>query len=496
MESVGWGFFECVCVCVSVVFTLFCCCCCVVFFSFVIHGVAPYPTNQNKTNTPIIIIILPSEFIYIYYMYSNKHDAILEGFLDLIDIQLTPTSLASSSSSSSSSFYKDVKATFCKLDWTLQQRNPSLVPMFRDLQAQSKLCQGTLVTVDLYDIVQKAKLFTEEVMAERNYADPKQQQQVSKNSNYDGLRSIPPTGVVFHQTRCGSTLAANLLAGFAPTLTKVYSESPPPLKAISACSSSSTSTTCNTQAHIQLIQDVFYLMGRTNRPEQPPQHVFYKIQSIGVHSIHAFTQAFPETPWIFLYRDAIEVMQSHLGKDEKAAAVAVAGGGWIGNAAPVCGRNYGRAEQPPMTVAIITSKGRSLQDVTKTEYCAAHLAGLAESAVREMKTSTSSNSNKNKGRFVNYNQLPTIMWESIVPHHFGVDFVAGVVSQDDMEKRMTDIAQVYSKGRGNKANQEWEEDSTKKQTTARTEVIAAAHVFMEDTYTRLEELSQKQQEQQ
>jgi hypothetical protein len=430
-------------------------------------------------------------------MYSNKYDAILEGFLDLIDIQLTPTSLAASSSSSSS--YKDVKATFCKLDWALQQRNPSLVPMFRDLQSQSQLCHGTLVTVDLYDIVQKAKLFTEEVMAERNYADPKIQQQEqtqqskSKNSKYDGLRSIPPTGVVFHQTRCGSTLVANLLAGFAPTLTKVYSESPPPLKAISACSSfsSSTTTTCNTQAHIQLIQDVFYLMGRTNRPEQPPQHVFYKIQSIGVHSIHAFTQAFPETPWIFLYRDAIEVMQSHLGKkDEKnsgAAADSGGGGGWAANAAPVCGRNYGRTLQPPMTVAIVTSKGRTMQDVTKTEYCAAHLAGLAESAVREME----SNANNNKGRFVNYNQLPTIMWESIVPNHFGVHL--DVVSKVDMEKRMTDIAQVYSKGRGNKANQEWEEDSTKKQTTARTEVIAAAHVFMEDTYTRLEELSQKQQ---
>jgi hypothetical protein len=54
---------------------------------------------------------------------------------------------------------------------------------------------------------------------------------------------------------------------------------------------------------------------------------------------------------------------------------------------------------------------------------------------------------------------------------------------------MREISNVYSKGRGKKANQEWEEDSTKKQSTASKEVIEATDFFLKDIFARLEELS-------
>lgn len=60
---------------------------------------------------------------------------------------------------------------------------------------------------------------------------------------------------------------------------------------------------------------------------------------------------------------------------------------------------------------------------------------------------------------MNYKSLPAIMWESIVPDHFGLSGLS--VSKEEMVQRMTGIALVYSKGRGNKANQEWEEDASK-----------------------------------
>ena len=111
------------------------------------------------------------------------------------------------------------------------------------------------------------------------------------------------------------------------------------------------------------------------------------------------------------------------------------------------------------------------------------------------------------------------MWESIVPDHFRISGL--VVSNEEMVQRMKDVAVVYSKGRGKKANAEWEEDSTKvgsvkhrillvasidffslwthlfvflllnkqKQTTAIPEVLEAARVFLGDTFAKLEELS-------
>jgi hypothetical protein len=373
--------------------------------------------------------------------------------------------------------------SFCNIDWKLQQKNPSTVAMFRDLQDQSKMCQGTILKMDLYDITRRAQKYDAAVQNSTTLA----QQKVTSFS-------VPPTGVVFHETRCGSTLTANLLASFSPLHTKVYSESPPPLTALKACDGKN----CNKDLHLRLIQDVFYMMGRTTRVERP-QFIFYKFQSIGSHHIQTFTKAFPDTPWVFLYRDSIEVMHSHLqGPNSKL----------IGRGNPVCARAYGREGQPEITKELIEYKGKQVQDVTIPEYCAAHLvriflslpsyiyiylgtahlmltpfplvyyifpfkAGLSESAIREHERT-------GKGRFVNYNQLPDILWEQVMPQDFKVPIT------DVMITNMKNVAQVYSKGRGRNANKSWEEDSTRKKQTASTEVVEATHMFMDRPFQRME----------
>lgn len=233
-----------------------------------------------------------------------------------------------------------VIGSFCNIDWALQQKNPSTVAMFRDLQGQSKMCQGTLLKTDLYDITRRAHEYDAAV----------------QNSTLPSF-SVPPSGVIFHETRCGSTLSANLLASFSPLHTRVYTESPPPLASLKACDGISS---CNKDLHQQLIQDVFYMMGRTTRVERP-QFLFYKFQSIGTHHIQTFTKAFPDTPWVFMYRDSIEVMQSHLKK---------------GNTHPVCARDLGNEIQPEITKEIIEYKGKHVQEMTIPEYCAAHLVRI------------------------------------------------------------------------------------------------------------------------
>ena len=177
--------------------------------------------------------------------------------------------------------------------------------------------------------------------------------------------------------------------------------------------------------------------------------------------------ALSSVPWVFLYRDTVEIMQSHM-KGMKSTRKSL----------PVCARNFGRSAklQPPTTLQVINDKGRSVNDLTKVEYCAAHLAGLSLSAIQEHDRTT-------RGRFVSYAQMPEIVWDDILPNHFNVDLPRKGVAN------MKETALVYSKGRGSKANQKWEEDSTKKLETATPEVIRAADKFVGDIYNRMKELS-------
>lgn len=234
--------------------------------------------------------------------------------------------------------YKGVTAKFCHIDWKLQENEPHKVPMFNDLVRQSALCDTTAIAVDLWDLAKHAHAYDS---------------QLSKH-----VSAVPPTGVVFHESRCGSTLMANMLAGFSPKHTRVYSENQVHVQTIKACDRNP----CNPTLHKQLLEDVFYLSGRTVRKEQP-QYVFYKISSIGSMFVDSFAEAFPSVPWTYLYRDTVEVMQSHL---KKASLIGR-------RSTPVCLRMQHAPFQPALTLQIANEKGKSPQELTDEEYCAVHL---------------------------------------------------------------------------------------------------------------------------
>lgn len=265
-------------------------------------------------------------------------DAVLEGYLTLIDINIPPTALQGVE------VYQGVTAKFCHIDWKLQQKAPHKVPMFNDLIRQSSLCDSTMITVDLWDITKQARAYDDRVGG-------------------DEILPVPPTGMIFHESRCGSTLVANLLAAFSPDHTRVYSENSVQLQSLTACNVNP----CNPTLHKKLIQDVFYLSGRTVRKERP-QYVFYKISSLGTMYIDSFTTAFPTVPWMYLYRDTVEVMQSHLVNSK--------GGLGFNRERPVCLRlqNVANANhQPATTLQIANSHQRDPMTMTKEEYCATHL---------------------------------------------------------------------------------------------------------------------------
>jgi len=77
-----------------------------------------------------------------------------------------------------------------------------------------------------------------------------------------------PSGFVFHESRVGSTLTANLLA--SDPYNMVFSESDPPATILLHCDK------CSRKKQIQLFRDVVYVMGAS------PIHkrYFFKFQSI------------------------------------------------------------------------------------------------------------------------------------------------------------------------------------------------------------------------
>jgi len=163
----------------------------------------------------------------------------------------------------------------CRLNFKLYSANPHLYPMFRDLVALSD-CHGDNAKST------SAKKLLKQLMKE--------------NGDSDGLRHIEPTGFVFHESRVGSTLVANLLG--SDPFSMVFSESDPAASALLHCPS------CSEEENIQLFRDVITLMGVS------PFHkrMFFKFQSITTTKIQIALKAFPNTPWAFVFRQPVQVI--------------------------------------------------------------------------------------------------------------------------------------------------------------------------------------------
>lgn len=372
---------------------------------------------------------------------DDKFKQILAADLNLIDIEINKNLLMGASSDT----YDGVYGIFCILDFAVHKEDPSSVPMFRDLVGKSRKCQSTRKRVPLKDIATQAR-----AIDEKNRRQPTDRQ-VPKPLNL--------TALVFHESRCGSTLVANTLIGMNPEQHRVYSESPPPVTAMKACGDDYEKCSLNQAAMI--LRDVLYMMGRTNDPKE--ERVFFKIQSVGSRHIDVFRHAFPTTPWLFVFRDPVQVMMSHLANGLKRAN---------------CMRS---ARNPPfITQQIAKRRGHSsASDLSPEEFCAAHLASITETALQNVEQSN------HYGMPVNYASLPASMYERIVPNHLGVK-----TTQREIDN-IIQVSSQYSKGRGEK-KMEWQEDSVKKEEGASPEIRNAAKSFMFESYEKLEQFARLQ----
>lgn len=316
----------------------------------------------------------------------------------------------------------DPRVTLCRLDFDSYWRNPSKTPMFRDLVAASRC--GKEKSGSLNELVEDLKR--------------------------RGQKPLMPTGFVFHESRVGSTLIANMLGSNPKNL--VYSESAPPPAVINHCDK------CGEERRNDILRKLVALMGAS------PYHdrLFFKFQSITVPNIAVIASAFPATPWIFLYREPVQVMMSHFKRGPAARS------------AP-CLREHRRPRKA--TADILAMDAADAASVSVEQYCAAHLAMLCKSALDLPAP--------HNGLMVDYDSLPGSLVHYILPSHFGVP----------LDRKEADVmlqtATVYSKRRKpvlpKPGDAPWETDSQAKEDAATENIRRAADQLMRPLYARLQD---------
>ena len=115
---------------------------------------------------------------------------------------------------------------------------------------------------------------------------------------------IEPTAFLHHASRCGSTLLARMLAGLPSHV--VVSE-PPMVDAVLAARRMVPGVTEEMQ--VEWLRGLVSALAQARAGES---HFVVKLDAWSILDLDLVRRAFPRTPWIYLYRDPLEIAVSQL----------------------------------------------------------------------------------------------------------------------------------------------------------------------------------------
>jgi hypothetical protein len=218
--------------------------------------------------------------------------------------------------------------------------------------------------------------------------------------------SLEPAGMIFHLSRCGSTLVSRLL-GTLPGVVVVAE--PAPLNALLGLDSARISDT----RLVRLVRLVVRALGRCRHGDE--QRLVLKCTSWNIRRQAILAAAFPETPWIWVQRDPARVLASLLATPP----------GWLRlQATPQhAAQRFGL---DPLTIPAMT----------RPEFAARVLAAMLEAAATDP-----------SGRLcIDYGELPAAIWDSVAPH-FGLETDEAAIECMVRESRLytkSTLPQVFS----------------------------------------------------
>lgn len=215
----------------------------------------------------------------------------------------------------------------------------------------------------------------------------------------DSEPSLEPSGMIFHLSRCGSTVVSRLL-GTLPGL--VVLAEPMPLNALLGLDPDRVDET----VLIQLVRLLVRALGRRRLGDE--QRLILKCSSWNIRHRRILAAAFPETPWIWVQREPARVLASLLAEPP----------GWLRlQAAP-----RQAAQRFGMDPAAVPAMSR-------VEFVARALGAMLEAAA----------SDPAQRLCIDHADLPAAVWERVVPH-FGLAPVDPAAIT-----RMTAESRLYAK---------------------------------------------------
>ncbi|HUR98109.1 MAG TPA: hypothetical protein VMZ26_08610 [Pyrinomonadaceae bacterium] len=245
---------------------------------------------------------------------------------------------------------------------------------------------------------------------------------------------VAPTGFIFHMSRCGSTLIAQMLAALRRNI--VISEAPPVDSIIS-----SNASDCDRGRWLA------WMIGTLGRQRnEGERNYFLKLDSWNILELDLIRRTFPAVPWIFLYRNPVEVIASHM---RQRGLQMVPGG--------------------PMTSLLTDVNLTQALEMRAEEYCARVLARFCAFALQ--------NARDQNAMLINYDQLPGAVTKEIAKH-FRLSFTDAELAQ------MNDAAKLDAKT----PKLFFEPDSERKRTEASDAARRAAAEWVEPIYEQLENI--------
>jgi len=139
------------------------------------------------------------------------------------------------------------------------------------------------------------------------------QQRTSSATVLDQLQTmqpgVRPTGFIFHASRCGSTLVARMLGSLPCNL--VLSEPAVLNTAITATRPhSGVHADLTIGEHAQLVRNLISAMAQPRHGDE--RHCFIKFAATAIRDLPVIQHAFPDIPWVYIYREPLEIMASYL----------------------------------------------------------------------------------------------------------------------------------------------------------------------------------------
>jgi Sulfotransferase family len=253
---------------------------------------------------------------------------------------------------------------------------------------------------------------------------------------------LSPTGFIFHMSRCGSTLVSQMFAAVAQNL--VLSEAPPIDRMLVA---KRFNPNLSEQEHLAMVRAMVLSLGRRRRPEL--QRCIIKFDSWHVSHLGLIQRAFPHVPWVFLYRDPLEVLVSNL--DQLSGAT-----------------SPGAAEHIPPGVHPLDALTMPIE-----QYVSLVLAHICRAALSQQ--------NNPLGLFVNYQDLPQVALPKIL-RHFAIQPDAGELLQMQQQTRF----------HAKQPRADFSPDSERKQREASAEARCFSDSILMPIYAQLESVAQSQ----